>query len=378
MAAELRDGLKAGAVGFSTSRNPNHFRPGGEPVASRIADWSEVQALVGVMAEMNRGLFEISTDKHWASVQSKTDFNQRLKDLAVSSGRPITLGVFSVLNDPDSWRRYLELADEISRARGRMIAQVHSNTMYEYHTFHTSMPFEALVPWKELMALPTDEQRAAIAEPGFRQRLVDATREMPESSRPDYQRLKVFERVQGPDLSVAELVREADRDPVEVILDQGLVNDLDIFFRSVRDNELPHEILEMINHDHSVVTFSDSGAHVTEIADWSLQTQLLSHWVRAEGALSLEVAVRMLTGDIAAAWGLQQRGTLEIGKAADVVVFDPDRIAPLMPEVATDLPLGAKRLRQEAAGIDATVVNGEILLRDGEHTGALPGRVLKH
>jgi N-acyl-D-aspartate/D-glutamate deacylase len=126
-----------------------------------------------------------------------------------------------------------------------------------------------------------------------------------------------------------------------------------------------------------VVTFSDSGAHVSQLMDSSLQTHLLSHWVRTKQAFTLEQAIRMLTLVPATYWGFADRGLIREGMAADLMVFDPDTIAPEMPQVVHDLPAGAKRLIQKTRGIAATVVNGEVLLRDGEHTGALPGRLLR-
>ena len=129
-----------------------------------------------------------------------------------------------------------------------------------------------------------------------------------------------------------------------------------------------------MRHPRTVTTFSDSGAHVSQLMDSSLQTHLLSHWVRAKQAFTLEQAVRMLTLVPATLWGFADRGLIREGMAADLVVFDPETIGAEMPEVVDDLPAGARRLVQRARGIAATVVNGEVLLRDGKHTGALPGR----
>ena len=125
------------------------------------------------------------------------------------------------------------------------------------------------------------------------------------------------------------------------------------------------------------MTFSDSGAHVSQIMDASLQTHLLSHWVRAKQAIALEQAVRMLSFEPATHWGFTDRGLILDGMAADLLVFDPDTVAPEMPEVMHDLPAGARRLVQKAHGIAATVVNGEVVLRNGKPTGALPGRLLR-
>ena len=133
----------------------------------------------------------------------------------------------------------------------------------------------------------------------------------------------------------------------------------------------------MMRHPHTVVTFSDSGAHVGQIMDASLQTHLFSHWVRKKQAVTLEDAVRMVTYEPATRWGLHDRGLLRMGLAADITVFDPETIGARMPTVEHDLPAGAMRLKQTARGIAATIVNGEVLLRDNEHTGAQPGRVLR-
>jgi N-acyl-D-amino-acid deacylase len=116
---------------------------------------------------------------------------------------------------------------------------------------------------------------------------------------------------------------------------------------------------------------------VRDVGIWGTQTQVLAYWVRRRQALTLEEGVRMLTLEPASAWGLHERGLLREGLAADVIVFDPDRVAPDMPEVVNDLPAGARRLRQKATGFHASIVNGQVVLRDGEHTGAHPGRVLR-
>jgi N-acyl-D-aspartate/D-glutamate deacylase len=125
------------------------------------------------------------------------------------------------------------------------------------------------------------------------------------------------------------------------------------------------------------MTFSDSGAHVSQIADSSIQTHFLAHWVRARQDFTLTEAVRMLTFVPATQWGLADRGLVREGFAADLNVFDPATVAPAMPEVVTDLPAGATRLIQRATGFRATVVNGQVVLRDGEHTGALPGHLIR-
>ena len=182
---------------------------------------------------------------------------------------------------------------------------------------------------------------------------------------------------EGPYLSVAAVARERGLDPVEAIIDLALEKDLDRFFLQPIANENQEHALELMKHPRTVVTFSDSGAHVSQIMDASLQTHLLSYWVRARQALPLEQAVRMLSFEPATHWGFTDRGLVREDMAADLLVFDPETIAPEMPEVVRDLPAGARRLTQRARGIAATVVNGEVVLRDGKPTGALPGQLLR-
>jgi N-acyl-D-aspartate/D-glutamate deacylase len=130
-------------------------------------------------------------------------------------------------------------------------------------------------------------------------------------------------------------------------------------------------------HPHTVMTFSDSGAHVSQILDASIGTHLLGHWVRNQQQIGLEQAVRMLTSVPAAHWGFADRGLVREGMVADLNVFDPDRVGPALAKVVDDLPAGARRLIQRSEGIQATIVAGQPVIVDGEHTGHLPGRLLR-
>ena len=150
-----------------------------------------------------------------------------------------------------------------------------------------------------------------------------------------------------------------------------------MFCRLPIANESQDQLWEMRKHRRSVVTVSDSGGHVSQIRDSSLQTHLLSYWVREKQALKLEEAIKQITYNTATMWGLHDRGLVREGMAADLVVFDPDTVGARMPEVVHDLPSGARRLKQTADGILHTVVNGEIMLTNNEHTGAVPGRLLR-
>ena len=383
MERELRAALTAGAMGFTTSRSPSHETPDRRPVASRVANWDEVRRLVGVMGEMNAGIFEIAGER-FNDPAGLRDYHVRLRDLAVETGRPITWGLFSRREDPTLWRTYIALLEETARAGGRMFAQVHSRALTVVLSFKTNLPFDRLPVWKELRALPLEEQKRRLRDPELRSRLVAAARERDER-RPigaearaaSYDWIFVMDSPTGPYRSVADVARERACDPVEAMIDLALERDLDRFFLQPIANEDQDHALELIKHPRTAVTFSDSGAHVSQIMDASLQTHLLAHWVRDKQALTLEQAVRMLSFDNATHWGFADRGLIREGFAADLVVFDPATVGPEMPEVAQDLPAGARRLVQRSRGFAATVVNGETVLRDGKHTGALPGRLLR-
>jgi N-acyl-D-amino-acid deacylase len=388
MAAELRDAIEAGAIGFTTSRSPSHETPDRRPVASRMADWSEVRRLVGVLGDLNAGIFELAgenvdrtknTDPHL-----RRDYHVRLRDLAVETGRPVTFGLFSRKDAPGVYRDYVNLLEETAAAGGRMFAQVHSRALSAVLSFRTQTPFDKMPVWKEIRALPLAEQKVKFRDAGLRPRLLEAARARFEGqprgteARPAvYDWLFVMESVHGVHRSVAEIARARNCDPVAAMIDLALETDFNVFFLQPIANEDQDVALELMRLPRAVVTFSDSGAHVSQLMDSSLQTHLLAYWVRERQAFTLEEAVRMLTLVPATHWGFADRGLIREGLAADLVVFDPDTIAAEMPEVVHDLPAGARRLVQRCRGVAATVVNGRILLKDGQHTGALPGRLLR-
>jgi N-acyl-D-aspartate/D-glutamate deacylase len=386
MESHVRDAIGAGAIGFTSSRSPSHETPEGRPVASRRATWDEVRRLVGVMGELNAGLFEIAgegVDRN-AGDPGVREWHTRLRDLAIESGRPITFGVFGRRTSPGTWKKYLDLLDETAAMGGRMFAQAHSRSLSALLSFKTQMPFDRLPVWKEIRALPLEAQKAKLRDPALRHQLIetsgmhDGRKAVGTEARPaDYDWLFVFDTVEGPHRSVAEVARERGQHPAETMIELALEKDLDLFFLQPVANEDQDAALEIMRHPRTVTTFSDSGAHVSQLMDSSLQTHLLAHWVRRKQAFTLEKAVSMLTLVPATLWGFHDRGLIREGMAADLVVFDPATIVAEMPEVVDDLPAGARRLVQRARGMKATVVNGEVLLREGKHTGALPGRLLR-
>ena len=386
MREELRNAVRAGAIGFTTSRTSNHQTPDGRPVASRIANWDEVKSLVGVMGELGAGIFEIAGEDTGAEGERLNDYLARLKALAVESSVPVTFGMFSSRRAPDYWRRYFKMADETAEAGGRMFIQVHSRSLNVLLSFETSMPFDRIPAWREIRKLPLAQQEALLRDSETRRRLVAAAHERTpdqakaigaEARMANFKWLFPLDKPTPPYHSVAEIAEAESKDPVDVIIDLALEKNLKRFFMQTLVNENQDHVLEMMRNKRSVVTFSDSGAHVSQIMDSSLQTHVLSHWVRDKQALTLEEAIRLLSFVPAYHWGLKGRGLLREGNVADVIIFDPDKIAPKLPELVHDLPAGARRLKQKSEGLLATVVGGQVVLRNNEHTGALPGQLLR-
>ena len=379
MAHHVREAIKAGAVGFSTTRSPSHETSDDRPVASRQATWGELERLVGAMSEVGAGILEIAMGTEGPENYPK------LKRLALDTGRPITFGIFSRRIQPEAWRFGLEIIEETAREGGRMFGQVHSRALNVLISFETHTPFDDWEVWRDVRKLPFAQQKAALRDPETRAKLV-AVASGPYSGRraigaearpPEWEWVFLMDKMQGPHRSMAELARERNLHPVELMMDLALERDLKRFFLQPIANEDEAAALELIRHPRTVVTFSDAGAHVSQIMDNSLQSHLLSYWVREKQAFTLEQAVKFVTYDTATHWGLFDRGLVREGMAADLVVFDPATIGAHMPEVVTDLPAGAKRLKQTAEGVRATVVNGQVLLRDNVHTGALPGRLIR-
>ncbi len=297
MQREVRDSIRAGAMGFTTSRSQSHRTPQGDPVASRLANWDEVRQLVGVMGEMNAGIFEIASENPLNTPEELLDYQMRLKDLAVDTGVPITYGQFSRRYAPDTWRSYLALADETAAAGGRMFIQTHSRPLNLVLSFETHMPYDKLPVWRDIRQLPLDEQAAALRDPEMRRKLIESANQQaddggkgigPEARAANYDYIYVMDSGMPPYRSVAEVAKEMQKDPTEVVMDLALEKGMKQFFLQPIANENQDHALELIKHPRTVVTFSDSGAHVSQIMDSSLQTHLLGHWVREKQELTLE------------------------------------------------------------------------------------------
>jgi N-acyl-D-amino-acid deacylase len=390
MANAVEEAVRAGAMGLSTSRATTHVTPDGSPVASRIADWEEIDRLVGAMAAVDAGIFQIGPDISGGEAQRV--FLERLRRVALESGRPIMFGVLATRQgvEPNPWHYQTRYIDETVAAGGRMFGQATTRSINAVFSLKSYLPFDTLPGWQALRKLPIEEQKRRLADPEMRRQLVAEEAGMkPRDSvlqgggaattdprKPDYDNLFPMLNVDWDDPSVAELARKRGKHPVEIIIDLALENDNRVFVQPLV-NESPADVLGLLKHPRTLATFSDSGAHVCQEMGSSLQTHLLSYWVRNKQQFTLEEAIRMLTFDNASAWELPDRGLVRTGYAADLVVFDEENIKPRLPTVEQDLPGGARRLVQKADGIAATIVNGSVALENGQATGDYAGRVLK-
>ena len=387
MAAQVQASMRAGAIGFTTSVSGNHETSDDRPVASRFASRSEINALVGAMAELGRGgIFELAQHPNMRSSdpEKREDYARWLIDLAVSTGVPLTYGMLAFGTEEHKWKPVVELLDRITAEGGTAWGQAHSRHFGAILSFQTQLPFDALPVWKEFRAQSLDEQRRALADPTMRQRLIHSadTAEYgraigTEARKPEWQ--YVFPVTAGlpPYETIAELAAARGTSPMETFIDIAVESDLNMFFMQAAANHDQDRVLEFLRHPQAIPTFSDSGAHVSQIMDSSLQTHMLGHWVRNEQAFTIEQAVHRMTQVPATAWGFLDRGVIAPGMAADINVFDLGTVTPDMPELVYDLPGGARRLRQTASGFRATLVNGQVLLDHGEATGARPGQLLR-
>jgi N-acyl-D-amino-acid deacylase len=381
---QLEESIRAGAIGFTTSRSQHHETSDNRPVASRIAAWDEVVELVNVMGELGAGIFE-GADAGMSSPDpdERARSLQRMTDLAVTSGVPLTFGFVATR----AAGPLLDYLDDAASAGARVIAQTHCRGISVLLSFQTRVPFDLLPSWHAFRSRPVAEQLRALRDPEQRRVLVDAAKDADydvyrgvgaQARPPDFEGIRVYRNGLPPNPSVADVARERGVHPVEAMVDLAVESDFAQLF--IQPSLYPQDedvLLRALRHPRAVMTFSDSGAHLSQIADSSIHTHLLGYWVRARKEFSLEEAVKMITLAPALAWGFTDRGLVRAGMAADLNIFDPEQVGPAVPELVPDLPGGGLRLLQRAVGFRATVVNGAVTLEHGEPTGATPGRLLR-
>jgi N-acyl-D-aspartate/D-glutamate deacylase len=384
------EGLRAGAIGVSTSRTHTHLTPEGTPVASRLAGWDEIDAIFAAMAEVGRGIFQVGPEllTHKANVA----FLQHMRDLALRYKRTVMFGLIGTRqgDDPVSWQTQAKVIKDVNDAGGRMFGQGTTRSINAIFSLKSYLPFDVLPEWQDVRSRPLEEQARLLRDPARRRQLVAAESRMKpkdnklqgggaattDPRKPDYGNLFVLKGVDWDDPTVEEIARARGAHPVETMIDLSLENPDQVYVQPVV-NERPEDVLGMLTHDFALATFSDSGAHQAQEMGSSLQTHFLHYWVNRRGAFTLEQAVRKMTHDNAQAFELKERGLVREGYHADLVLFEADRVRPQLPKIENDRPGGARRLVQKAEGIRATVVNGAVTLENGESTGEFAGQVLK-
>jgi len=387
MAAIVREGMAAGAIGFTTSRTELHRTVDGKPVPEMYADADELIGIGRALADVGRGTFGLVTD--FKDVDAEFGW---MRKLAQESGRPVWFLMAQTDRDPDMWRRLANQCRD-ARADGASItAQVAARPIGLLLGLEARLhPFITRSAYREIAHLPLAERVQAMRDPARRRAIIDEVIEhrdpVSRSVMRDFH--KMFPLLDPPDYepaadtSLAAMAEREGRPPAEVIYDHLLGDDghalmfFPLFNYAGGDHE---DIREMMLDDVTMVGLGDGGAHCSVICDASNPTFLVSHWSRDRSRgekLPLEWLVSQQTGRPANYFGFADRGVLAPGKRADINIIDYDALRPRKPEIVYDLPTGGRRFIQRADGYLTTMVSGTVTFENGVHTGALPGGLLR-
>lgn len=375
------EGVEAGAFGFSTSRTRNHRTSTGDWTPTLTAAADELAGIASVMGSTGRGALQVVSDF--------ADFDEEMATvlgMAEASGRPLSISVAQNNFRPLDWRRMLDAIGEANRRGLRVTAQVAARPVGVLLGLQATIdPTKASTLGKELAALPLAERVAKLRDPQISAQVVAEMqagaaryswdRVFALSDPPDYE--------PAPEASIAAEAALKGVSPEERALECLLADDgrafLYVPFLNYADGDL-EAVRAMLLDEHSVLGLGDGGAHVGTISDGSFPTTMLTHWVRDRSRgerLDLATAVAKQTSLTAAMVGLADRGRIAPGLKADLNVIDLDGLRLHSPTMAFDLPAGGKRLLQRADGYRHTFVAGVEVYVDGEHTGALPGRLVR-
>ncbi|MEN3974135.1 amidohydrolase family protein [Emcibacter sp. SYSU 3D8] len=369
----VREGLEAGAVGFSTSKAITHWGYNGKPVPSRLAEIDEIEELASPVGDVG-GMLQVNVGPGF--------YLKELAPIARRTGRQISwTAMLTGLFGPGGHRKQLDRTAELAEEGLRIVPQVACRPLNFEFQFEAPFPFEAMPMFSELGAGTRAARLAKYADPAWRQQVRDTLIPVLVGWA-DRTTIAVYPPEPAlEERNLAEVARELGADPTDLAFDMALKTDLKARFRTAVLNTDEDAIGEMLLDPNTVLGLSDAGAHASQLCDACFSTHLLSHWVREKGVLTIEQGVRALTSRPAEVFGIDDRGRLEIGLPADVVVFDPSTIAAAPIKRVHDLPGGADRLQSDAVGIDAVIVNGTMLRRNGidqvDPAGALPGRLLR-
>ncbi len=392
MAAIVREAVTAGALGFSTSRTLVHVAIDGEPVPGTFAAEDELMAIGRVLGELGRGILEVAPAGVVGEDLSAPDKEMAwMRKVSTETGCPITFLLGQHNSDPTAWERMLTLCEEAARDGARIHPQVFGRPTNILFSFLGVCPFMRFPTFATLEGLPFAEQLRHLRDPEFKARVL--ADHDPNDDVFKFVMTDPWDKVYvlgdppnyepDPARSLAHLARAAGRDPQEFAYDLLLEDDGKAFLlyaiTGYADGNL-EAVRRMLLHPQSALGASDGGAHCRAICDAGVPTFMLTHWGRDRTRgeqLPLEWLVRKQTQDTARLFGLGDRGVLAPGYQADVNLIDFDALQVRAPHLVFDLPGGAPRLMQTADGYRATLVRGEVIVEQGEPTGAYPGRVVR-
>jgi N-acyl-D-aspartate/D-glutamate deacylase len=396
MAHHVREAIQAGAVGFSTSRSLNHKDLDGEYVPGTFASADELIGLARAVVDAGGGLFEVvphgETEGDADLVLGEVEL---MGHVSQTTGVPLSFLLVQSRLDPDLWRRQLELVEKVNANGAHVNAQVAARPggmLIGAATYH---PLMRRPTYRRLEdTLSHDDLLAELRKPEIKAAIL-AEHDLPPDPHRQYESLadsapylwaSVFPLGDPPDYeptaerSIAGMAAATGRDPFEVFYDHLAAGDLLLgAFTNYAQGSQDH-LVEMITHPDTVIGLSDGGAHVKMICDASAPTYLLTHWVRDRSRgerLPLETVIQKQAAGTAAAVGLDDRGTIQVGKKADLNVIDLDHLSLHQPRSVDDLPAGGRRILQDATGYKATIVSGVVTRRDDRDTGARPGRLVR-
>jgi len=375
MQGVLREAMLAGSAGLATSFAFTHRGVDGKPVPSRFADRAEFEALLAVMHDVHRGVVSIAPGETCGIAD--------MYELQPRTGIPFTYG--ALLTSPTGSHRQQVEANRVGWANGAEVwPQVTPRPLQFNLSIAEPFPWNVNPELAELMALPLDARRKAYGDPDWRERVLAAWGRGPAFSVPRWETYEIADSAAHRSLegrSLVEVAAAAGKTPFDTVLDLALDEaDLGMRVRCVLANDDQAEVMSLLAEEHCTLGLSDAGAHVGQLCDAPQPTDFLGNWVRERSVVTIEQAVRKLSGVQADILGLPDRGYLRPGAWADVVVFDADTVAPGPVRRVRDFPAGAERLTaDEPTGVRHVLVNGTPVQVDGVRVeGDLrPGQVVR-
>jgi len=382
------DAMRAGALGFSTSRTLNHRTAKGDPTPSLRATEAELTGIAQGLADAQSGVIELISDFDTPDLDTEFAMIRRLVEI---SGRPLSLSLAQGHRAPEGWREILKRIESAAKEGLPLRAQVAPRPIGLLLGLQGTLnPFVAHETFAAIKDKPLAEKVAAMRDPAFRARLLAETEAR--QTHPLARRVMAFEQIfplgnppnyEPPkESALAAMAQREGRPAQEIAYDMLLEDEGRAFLFMPFANYANYNLDacgEMIAHPDCVMGLGDGGAHVGIISDASYPTYLLTHWGRdrAHGRFDLGWLIKRHTADTARAVGLHDRGLIAPGMKADLNVIDFAKLGIEAPRMSFDLPAGGKRLLQGATGYVATIVSGEIVYRGGEATGALPGKLVR-